>query len=269
MSQMDAFEADIAPGPSPEAGGLVVALEGYEGPLDLLLDLARKQKVDLAKISILRLAEQYLEFVSAARRVRLDLAADYLVMAAWLAYLKSRLLLPPEERPSDEPTGEEMAEILQHRLRLLEAMRDAGQKLFGRPRLGYSTFSRGAPEDVRTITTPIWQLSYYELLQAYAEYRVRTTEVPLQIRPIQRYTVEDALGRLSEFLGVDAPIEWSTLETFLPAEIKDGPLYRNAVATTLVASLELARSGRIRLRQPQPFGPIFIRRAGESAEPRE
>jgi len=265
MIATDDFEPDLAPGPSPEAGGLVVALEGYEGPLDLLLDLARRQKVDLGKISILKLAEQYLDFVAAARRVRLDLAADYLVMAAWLAYLKSRLLLPPEERPSDEPSGEEMAELLQQRLRILESMREAGQRLFGRPRLGFSTFSRGAPEDVRTITTPIWQLAYYELLQAYAEYKTRTVEVPLQIRPIQRYTVEDALSRLAELLGSDGKIEWSTLEAFLPPAIKEGPLYRNAVATTLVASLELARSGRIRLRQPQAFGPIFIRRADEGA----
>lgn len=265
MIATDGFEPDLAPGPSPEAGGLVVSLEGYEGPLDLLLDLARKQKVDLGKISILKLAEQYLDFVAAARRVRLDLAADYLVMAAWLAYLKSRLLLPPEERPSDEPSGEEMAELLQQRLRILESMREAGQRLFGRPRLGFSTFSRGAPEDVRTITTPIWQLTYYELLQAYAEYKTRTVEVPLQIRPIQRYTVEDALSRLAELLGSDGKIEWSTLEAFLPPAIKEGPLYRNAVATTLVASLELARSGRIRLRQPQAFGPIFIRRADEGA----
>jgi len=264
----DAFEADLAPGPSAEAGGLVVSLEGYEGPLDLLLDLARKQKVDLAKISILNLAEQYLAFVAAARRVRLDLAADYLVMAAWLAFLKSRLLLPPEQQPSDEPTGEEMAELLQQRLRILESMRDAGTRLLGRPRLGLSVFSRGAPEDVRTITTPIWQLSLYELLRTYAEFKVRTTDVPLQIRPIQRFTVEDALRRLVDLLGGGA-LDWATLETFLPSEIREGPLYRNAVATTLVASLELARSGRIDLRQPQAFGPIYIRRAEDGAESKE
>jgi len=259
------FEADpdrpaLAPGEE-----LRVNLEGYEGPLDLLLDLARKQKVDLARISVLRLAEQYLAFIAEAKKVRLEIAADYLVMAAWLAYLKSRLLLPPEEKPVDEPSGEELAAQLQRRLRLLEMIREVADKLMGRPRLGLNVFGRGAPEGVRTITSPIWLDTYTDLLRAYSDHRARVEGAVLHVRPIQKFTVEDALQRLRRLLG-GVP-DWATLEAFLPADLRDGAVYRNAVATTLVASLELVKSGRLELRQPQPFGPIFVRRRdGETRE---
>ncbi|MBM3568434.1 MAG: segregation/condensation protein A [Alphaproteobacteria bacterium] len=252
--------------PDPPRGGagdgaLVVSLEAFEGPLDLLLTLAREQKVDLARISMVQLADQYLAYVAAAKRVSLDIAADYLVMAAWLAYLKSRLLLPPEETPSEEPSAAELAERLNLRLRLLEAMRDAGRRLMALPRLGRGVFVRGMPEGVRVITRSIFQLGYYDLLKSYAGYRERLdAHAPIHMEPIARFSVEDALHRLSDLLGADALPDWTTLETFLPTDLASAPLYRNALATTLVASLELVRTGRIAIQQPQPFGPIYLKR---------
>ena len=207
------FEEDQTPATSDEAA-LVLNLDGFEGPIDLLLTLARDQKVDLTRISILALAEQYLAFIQEARRLRLELAADYLVMAAWLAYLKSRLLLPEPESGDDEPTGEEMAAALQFQLQRLEAMRDAGHKLFAGDLLGREVFPRGAPEGFGTITYAHYTLSLFELLQGYGAIQRRGKVEPLHIAPPDLYSMDDALERLSRSLGNIG--DWTTLNNFLP-----------------------------------------------------
>jgi len=237
-------------------GELVVDLEGYEGPIDVLLVLARQQKVDLVHLSILQLADQYLTFIAEARRLRLEIAADYLVMAAWLAYMKSRLLLP-EPEDDDEPSGPEMAEALAFQLRRLEAMQRAGAKVMALPRLGRDVFPRGAPEGVQVVNTPVYQLSLYELLKAYGEQQRRTQVPSLEIAATDIYSMDDALERLGRLLG-SVP-DWQTLQSFLPAGIRDGLIYRSAVASTLAASLELVRSGKLELRQSNAFGPIYMR----------
>ena len=216
----------------------VVDLEGYEGPIDVLLEMARKQKVDLAQISILALATQYLKFVEVARKQNLELAADYLVMAAWLAFLKSKLLLP-DMGNEDEPTGDEMAAALQFQLRRLQAMRDAGTNLMSRPRLGMVFFKRGEPERFRTNITTIYELSLFELLKTYGEQKRRKEGAgPMQIESFEIYTVEDALIRLRKLLGPSPA--WQNLWVFLPEGLKDGLIIRSAVASTFAASLELA-----------------------------
>ncbi len=264
MSVDEPFEADVPPAAA--EGPLVVDLEGYEGPLDVLLTLARTQKVDLTRISILRLAEQYLEFIRTARRLRLEIAADYLVMAAWLAYLKSRLLLPdvPED---DELTGPEMAARLAFQLRRLESMREAATRLMARDRLGREVFARGAPEGVRVIQSSVFEASLYDLLKAYGDHRTRLAPSHLRITPAVVYTVEAALGRLREMLG--AIPDWQTLERFLPTDLAEGVSRRSAVAATFVASLELVRQGQIELRQGSDFGPLYIRRAKSTAKDEE
>ena len=235
----------------------VVDLEGYEGPIDVLLEMARKQKVDLAHISILALATQYLKFVEAARKQNLELAADYLVMAAWLAFLKSKLLLP-DIGNEDEPTGDEMAAALQFQLRRLQAMRDAGTNLMSRPRLGMVFFKRGEPERFRTNITTIYELSLFELLKTYGEQKRRKEGAgPMQIESFEIYTVEDALIRLRKLLG---PIPaWQNLWVFLPEGLKDGLIIRSAVASTFAASLELAKEGRLTVRQNTTYGSIDIK----------
>jgi segregation and condensation protein A len=239
-----------------ESQELVLELDGYEGPIDLLLALAREQKVDLGKISILALADQYLAFISRERSLRLEIAADYLVMAAWLAYLKSRLLLPqpPED---DEPSGAELAAELEHRLRLLEAMQIAGGRLMARPRTGQDVFLRGAPEGLAVIAVPVYELGLYELLRAYGEGRRRTTAAVLTIEPAEFHSMDEALKRLARFLG-HVP-DWRELTSFLPEELRGEIFLRSALAATFAATLELARSGRIELRQDRAFGPIYLR----------
>lgn len=253
-------------GRTPPAGAvLMVDLEGYEGPLDVLLALAREQKVDLKRISILALAEQYLAFIQAARELQLEIAADYLVMAAWLAYLKSRLLLP-EPPGEEEPSGEEMAARLTYQLRRLEAMREAAARLLARDRLGIGLFPRGAPEGVRLIRRPVYDLSLYELLRAYADHRVsRNNPEVLRLRRSAVYSVEEALARFGLLMG-RLP-EWSVLAAFLPEGIEDPFTLRSALASTFLASLELSRQGRLELKQGKAFGPIYLRRAegGEEA----
>src|SRR5271170_4977113 len=237
---------------------LVVDVEGYEGPLDLLLALARQQKVDLAKISILALADQYLLFIEAARKIRLELAADYLVMAAWLAYLKSRLLLP--EPPEDEPSGEDMAANLAFQLLRLEAMQAAGVTLLGRPRLGWDVFRRGMPEVIAADKKPRYEATLYDLLKAYADQRRRTESVQmLRIAPTALYSVEDALERLEARLG--RMPDWEMLVSFLPDDLKDPMVARSATAATFGASLELVKQGKLLLRQLETFGPIYLKAA--------
>ena len=254
----DDFEMEERPTAS--NSDLVVDLEGYEGPIDMLLVLARQQKVDLLGISILQLADQYLKFIEEARRLRLEIAADYLVMAAWLAYLKSRLLLPADEE-DDEPSGPEMAEALAFQLQRLEAMQEAGAKVMELPRLGRDVFPRGAPEGVKVIRTSVYDLSLYELLRAYGDQQSKGPSGPLEIAVTEIFSVDDALERLGKILG-KVP-DWTTLQCFLPESIKDAEVFRSAVASTFAASLELAKSGRLELRQSGAFGPIYIRSRAE------
>ena len=235
---------------------LIVHLDGFEGPIDLLLTLARDQKVDLTKISILGLAEQYLTFIEQARLLRLEIAADYLVMAAWLAYLKSRLLLPTNE-DDEEPSGEELAAALTYQLQRLESMRTAAETLFARPLLGRDVFARGAPEGVRVMTRSVYDATLFELLQAYGSTQRRQKPAPLRIEQMELFSMDDALSRLTSVLG-QVP-DWSALSGFLPPGLDDDLIRRSAVAATFAASLELVRSGQAEIRQDQLFGPIFFR----------
>ena len=243
-------------------GSFVVDLDGYEGPIDVLLTLAREHKLDLTKISILALADQYLEFVAKVRRSNLELAADYLVMAAWLAYLKSRLLLP-DLGEEDEPTGEQMAAALAFQLRRLEAMQDAGQKLMARSHLGREFFRRGAPETFRALINPVLEVTLYDLLRAYGNQKRRIEGGTLHIEAFEIFTVEDALHRLQSLLG-SSP-DWESLWHFLPEGVLEGLVQRSAIASTFTASLELAREGKIKLRQSGPLGPIYLKAADTNA----
>lgn len=237
---------------------LLLRLDGFEGPMDLLLDLARSQKLDLARISILALVEQYLAIIEGARRVRLDLAADWLVMAAWLAWLKSRLLLPPGSEDAEE--GEEAAEVLTERLQALQAVRGLAAWLGARPQLGFDAFARGAPETLVAVDRSGLAADMPGLLRAYAGARRRsatnTRYVP-QRPPL--WTVQDALGRLARMLG--RLRIWTSLEHFLPRLPPDPVQRRAAMASTLLAGLELARTGEADLRQDACFGPILLRPA--------
>jgi segregation and condensation protein A len=236
---------------------LVLDLDGYEGPIDLLLALAREQKVDLAKLSILALADQYLAFIAAQRQLQLEIAADYLVMAAWLAYLKSRLLLPEPPQEDDGPSGEEMAAALAHRLRVLAAMQRAGAALMARPLLGREVFLRGMPEGLPTVDRAVWQVSLYELLSVYGKSRRRAEGQVLMIEASAFHSLDAALHRLADFVG-QVP-EWRELSAFLPEEWRGGQYRRSALAATFAATLELARTGRIELRQDRAFGPLYLR----------
>jgi segregation and condensation protein A len=239
-----------------EADRLTLDLDGWEGPLDLLLTLARSQKVDLAKISILALVEQYLTFIADAKKLKLEIAADYLVMAAWLAYLKSCLLLPKEA--GLDPSPEELAMRLQLRLQRLSAMREAGARLIGRDRIGRDVFLRGAPEGLRVVRRSAWQAELYDLIAAYGSVRART-EPAVHIvsrRPVM--TLEEALLRVERMTG--ARVDWARLESFLP-ETQDAEFRKSALASSFVAALELARKGRVELDQKSPFSPLYIRAA--------
>jgi segregation and condensation protein A len=255
------FEADPSAKDDP-AAALVVDLEGFEGPIDVLLTLARDQKVDLTKISILALADQYLAFIDGARELRLEIAADYLVMAAWLAYLKSRLLLPAPVESQDEPSAAEMAEALAFQLRRLQAMQDAGVRLMARPQLGRDVFARGTPEGLRIVARPQYEATLYDLLRAFGEHKARVERGRLDIVPSELYSMEMALERLSTMLG--RMPEWTTLISFLPQGIGDSLVLRSAHAAMLAAGLELVRSGRMHIRQDVPFGPIYVRKAPDN-----
>ncbi len=242
---------------------LVLDLDGYEGPIDLLLTLAREQKVDLARISILQLADQYLAFIAEQRRLQLEIAADYLVMAAWLAYLKSRLLLP--DPPEDEaPSAVELAEALAHRLRLLEAMQRAGASLMARPLLGRDVFGRGAPEGLATVDQAFFELSLYELLKAYGDGHSRRHGQVLTILPSAYRSLADAMEHLRRFVG-RVP-DWRELMAFLPDDLRGGPLRKSTLAATFAATLELAKAGQLELRQDRAFGPLYLR-SGGGAQP--
>jgi len=264
MSEETRDEVFENPPPHEGESRLLVDLDGYEGPLDVLLALARDQKVDLTKISILQLAEQYLEFVARARRLRLEIAADYLVMAAWLAYLKSRLLLPPPEDEGEEPTGAEMAAALAFQLRRLEAMREAGVTLMARPQLGREVFARGVPEELPVIRNTVFDVSLFELLSAYGrQHRRKRGETYRVSDPVRLFSIEDALARLSGTMG--QATDWRTLAAFLPVELLDPLSRRSALAATFGASLELAKQGRVQLRQDSAFAPLYVRARQSSA----
>ncbi len=267
MDDIDTFEegGDFTDAPPPGAppGAFVVDLDGYEGPIDVLLTLAREHKLDLTHISILALADQYLAFVAKVRRANLELAADYLVMAAWLAYLKSRLLLP-DLGEEDEPTGEEMAAALAFQLQRLEAMQEAGQKLMARNRLGQDFFPCGAPETFRALINPVLEVTLFDLLKAYGDQRRRIEGSTLHIESFEIYTVDDALRRLKSLVG--STPDWENLWQFLPEGVLEGLVQRSAIASTFAASLELAREGKIKLRQSGPFGPIYLKPAGPEAK---
>jgi segregation and condensation protein A len=239
-------------------------LDGYEGPIDVLLSLARDQKVDLTKISILDLADQYLSFVARARRLRLELAADYLVMAAWLAYLKSRMLLPEPESIDGEPTGAEMAAALAFQLQRLEAMREVAGKLMALPQLGHDFFGRGEPEAIRVVHMPVYSVKLYDLLRAYGAIANRRQGGTLRIVPTEIYSMDDALQRLGDMLG--RSVDWQTLLSFLPPDWVEGLRGRSAVASTFAATLEMVRAGRAELRQDGIFGPIYLRSARVTTE---
>ena len=237
-----------------EDAALYLELDGWEGPLDLLLDLARRQKVDLRKISILALVDQYLTYIERAEALRLELAADYLVMAAWLAYLKSALLLPRDEQ--EDPSPEELALRLQLRLQRLAAMRDAAARLMGRDRLGRDVFLRGAPEGLRIDRKAKWQCDWFALVQAYGQVKARTQPVVHMVRDRMVMTLDSALSRVSAMLGVN--LDWMELRDFLPPHA-DPKLRRSAMASSFVAALELARLGKAELQQEQTFGPLMLR----------
>ncbi len=252
--ELDLWGDDPRPA-ADEGEGFVVDVAGFEGPLDLLLQLARNQKVDLSRISVLALADQYLDFVREARRLRLELAADYLVMAAWLAYLKSQLLLP---KPAEEaPGGEEMAAALAFRLRRLEAMREAAARLTNRNRLGRDVFARGMPEGVQIDRKSDWQASLYDLLKAYGEQRSAHAVRRVVLRTRRVVGLKEARRILERLVGSLA--DWTPLEALIGEFIGDPELGASAVASSFSASLELAREGQIELRQEAAYAPLHLR----------
>ncbi len=259
MSEFDdAFDtfkpqADVAP-----EEALVVAVDGFEGPLDLLLTLARNQKVDLAKISVLKLADQYLHFIELLGPRKLELAADYLVMAAWLAYLKSRLLLPQPANSDGEPTADEMASRLRWRLQRLEAMREAAARLMARDRLDREVFGRGMPEPVNVIRLRTQTDTLYDLLTSYSTQRIRSVGgATYRPKHIPVLLIEEARERLERMLG-KIP-EWSTLSRLLPFDWSGGDRRRSALASTLLACLELARDGKVEIRQLKAFDEVYVK----------
>lgn len=246
------------------AEALIVDVDGFEGPLDLLLTLARTQKVDLRKISVLHLAEQYLLFVERAKALRIELAADYLVMAAWLAFLKSRLLLPPDPE-AEGPSAEDLAAHLAFQLERLQAMREAAASLMARDQLGREFFARGEPQGIARVRRTEWRATLLDLMQAYARIRTRDEFRPYAFDRKDVYTLEQALDRLRTMIGFSG--EWNELSAYLPEDWTADPArWRSATAATFLASLELAKQGQIEIRQRENFAPIAIR---ARTEPRD
>lgn len=235
---------------------LVIDVQGFEGPLDLLLQLARNQKVDLAHISIVALVQQYLDFVKQAHLLRLDLAADYLVMAAWLAYLKSRLLVPQAKNEQGE-SGEELAEHLQFRLRRLEAMREAAGQLVNRNRLGRDVFKRANPEMVVVEKKHLYDVSLYDMLMAYASIRQRQAVSHVEVGKRTVWSLKSARQILTKLLGCD--VNWQVLDSFLYEYIPTAEERRTALASAFAASLEMVREGQLDIKQQEPFAPIYLR----------
>ena len=245
-----------APTAQDDVGQLLIDVEGYEGPLDLLLDLARRQKVDLIRISVLALADQYLSFIEAARRIRLELAADYLVMASWLAYLKSRLLLPAPA-PDAEPDAAELALALAHRLRRLEAMRRAAERLGNRPSLGRDFFARGMPEPTTQNPAKLYSASLYDLLSAYAFQTQKHALSKVTLKQRFVWSLAQARAALERMLG--AAQDWTALDPYLLAYATSDEQRRSMRASSFSASLELVREGKCEMRQDEAFAPLWLR----------
>lgn len=243
------------------AEALIVDVDGFEGPLDVLLTLSRTQKVDLLKISVLQLARQYLSFVDKAKELRIELAADYLVMAAWLAFLKSRLLLPPD--PEEEgPSGEELAAHLAFQLERLQGMRNAAAQLMARDQLGRDVFARGVPENVARIRRVEYSATLLDLMQGYARIRTRDDFRPYIMDRDSVFTMEQALERMRGLLGYAG--QWTDIMTYLPEGWEQDPIKRrSATAATFAAVLELVKEGHLELRQNQIFAPIEMRKKQE------
>lgn len=261
-SDWDAPSLENMPAPG-EA--FVVDIDGFEGPLDLLLALARTQKVDLAKVSILALVEQYLAFIAEAQQLKLEIAADYLVMAAWLAYLKSRLLLPKEKDAADTATAEELAQRLAFRLMRLDAMREKAAILFTRRRLDKDVFARGLPEHVKVTRDTTYTATIYDLLKAYADQRRRTVRLVHVVKARRVWSIKEARLRLEKLVGATAG-DWAQLDLFLEQYLPKGEEERTALASSFGATLEMAREGLIELRQDEPFAPIYMRKREAGAE---
>jgi len=250
------FEAQL-PERASDDPALVVDVEGFEGPLDLLLTLARQQKVDLAKISILALADQYLSFIEAARKLRLELAADYLVMAAWLAYLKSRLLLPEQHAP-DGVSAEDMANALAQRLRRLEGIRQVAEQLMNRPQLGREVFERGDPEPIAEITKPEWTATLYDLLSAYSSRRQTKARSFVRVRKRTVWSLAEAREALEKLIGQS--LDWSPLDQYLVTYLVEPSMIPTVLASTFAAALELVREGHLEAHQQGSFTPLYLRK---------
>jgi len=259
---MEKLWANDEPERASDDPALVVDVDGFEGPLDLLLHLARAQKVDLARISVMALAEQYLRFIEKARAIRLELAADYLVMAAWLAYLKSRLLIP-KQPGEDGESGEELAAVLQFRLRRLEAMRDAASRLVNRNRLGRDIFRRGMPELTIVEKRNEYSASLYDLLTAYATQRQRQAITNVQIAKRSVWSLKEARDILTRLIGSTS--DWTALDHFLIRYLTSPEERRTAIASAFAASLELVREGQLEVRQDAAFQPLWMRRRPDAA----
>jgi segregation and condensation protein A len=242
---------------------LRVDVGGFEGPLDLLLALARTQKVDITKISVLALAQQYLDFIAEARALRLEIAADYLVMAAWLAFLKSKLLLPAEPSEEGEPSGEELAALLAFRLKRLDAMRDAAARLMTRKRLGRDVFGRGLPEPIRVNRTSVYEANVYDLLKAYSQQRQRNATRTLHMEKRTVWSLKEARDELERLLGMAC--DWAPLDQLLAEFLVEPEMRRTALASSFTATLEMTREGALELRQSKSFAPLMVRRRGEAA----
>jgi segregation and condensation protein A len=256
VTEDGAFEAEFKE-PSPDEPAWVVNIEGFEGPLDLLLMLARQQKVDLAKISILALADQYLAFIDEARRLRLELAADYLVMAAWLAYLKSRLLLP-ETATVEGMSAEDMANALALRLKRLEAIRDAAQKLFERPQLDRDFFVRGQPEPIAHIRHPQWTATLYDLLTAYASQRQKNALSHVRMKKREVWSLAEAREALERLVGIST--DWTRIDEYLINFIVEPSQRATVLASSFASMLELVREGVAEIHQQEAFSPLFMRK---------
>jgi len=262
--QPSIFEGNSPETQNPEADErFIIDIEGFEGPLDVLLALARTQKVDLKQISILELVQQYLKFVDEVRVQKLEKAADYLVMAAWLAYLKSRLLLP-DESAEDELSAEEMAARLTYQLQRLNAIRECSATLMSRNQLNRDVFARGMPEPVIVTKNSVYELSLYEILRAYADHQTRHAIADIRIHKREVYTLDQALARLRNMIGT--AVSWTDLFQFLPDSVETAEMARSVKASLFTASLEMARAGKAEIDQKQAFGPLFIRKTDRRDE---
>ncbi len=264
---ISAWEEPVVGAPLDSDDALIVDVAGYEGPLDLLLALARTQKVDLSKISVLALADQYVAFIAEAQKLRLELAADYLVMAAWLTFLKSRLLLPREAGEAGDVGAEELARRLSFRLMRLEAMRDVAAQLMNRMRLGRDVFQRGMPEGTKTIRETAHTATIYDLLRAYADQRRRTIKVGHVVKARPVWSIKDARERIERFMGdLPAGTDWLEFERYLQQLLVPAEDGKTALASSFGATLEMAREGRVEIRQEAPFAPIYMRSCQPDAE---